>query len=115
MLICMDKGVKRFILVLQVQQVTVSGCEVKNNIISVTFGKTVTHTSLSCFVTKDQIMYSNRSFTPEPMMCTPAKDRGPDPQKKEFSTSLKSQLMFRAAQVLGIFLSSHRCPFPYFL
>ena len=77
-LIWLDKGVKRF----QVQQVMVSGCEAKNNLISLTFGKGVTHTSLSCFITKDQIVCSNRSFSPEPMMCTPIKNSSRDSEER---------------------------------
>ena len=73
---------KRFIFVLQVQQVMISGCEVKNNLISLTFGKRVTHTSLSCFITKDQIVCSNRPFSPEPMMCIPIKNRSRDSEER---------------------------------
>lgn len=69
---------KRF----QVQQVMVSGCEAKNNLISLTFGKRVTHTSLRCFITKDQIVCSNRSFSPEPMMCTPIKNSSRDSEER---------------------------------
>ena len=69
-------------LVLQVQQVMVSGCEVKNNLISLTFGKRVTHTSLSCFITKDQIVCSNRPFSPESMMYIPIKNRSRDSEER---------------------------------
>lgn len=64
------------------QQVMVSGCEAKTNLISLTFGKRVTHTSLSCFITKDQIVCSNRPFSPEPMMCTPIKNSSRDSEER---------------------------------
>ena len=120
-LIWMNKEMKRFSWVLQVQQVMVFGCEVKNNLISLTFGKRVTHTSLSCFITKDQIVCSNICVTIVcsglfhlSPWCAFSLKTGPETQRKESATALKSQLMFRAAQALETFLSSHRCPFSYF-